>query len=86
MNKATTKESPKSRMATEPVPVAPEGALTGVPHGTLAATADHPEVSTARMADSPPAAPPQPAVAPPGHRYRKWLLLAGIAAALVVGG
>jgi membrane fusion protein (multidrug efflux system) len=54
-----------------------------------ATTADPPpaEAPATPTNGSPPATLPQPPVAaPPVHRFRKWLLLAGIAVALGIGG
>jgi membrane fusion protein, multidrug efflux system len=90
METAATKGSERSRVSPGATPAPPDGALNRVPDGTSAATADsppHPEAPATPKDGSPRLTQPQPPVAtPPVHRYRKWLLLAGTVAALVVGG
>src|SRR5262249_39335745 len=81
-----SKNSQNSPEATGATSAPPEGAHTRAP----AAPADpspHPEAPAAPTDGALHVTPPQPPVAtPPGHRLRKWLLWAGVVAALGVGG
>ncbi len=61
----------------------PAGAADSPPHADAPVT---PKVGSLNAAVPQPPVSKPPASAPPVHRYRKWLLLAGIAAALAVGG
>ena len=89
MNTIANKDSQDSHVSTGSTSAPPDEALPRVPNGTSAATADpppHPSAPVARAEGSLPVTQPQlPITTPPVHRYRKWLLLAGTAAALAVG-
>ena len=97
MNTIGNKDRQDSEVSTKATAAPPDKALARVPSGTSAATADPPAHPNAPAAptdgvkgDSPILAETKigtvPVSAPPVHRYKKWLLLAGISAALVVGG
>ena len=90
MKTIANKDSQDSHVSTGATPAPPDEALTRVPNGTSAATADpppHPDAPATPTDGSPHVTQPQPPVStPPVHRYRKWLLLAGTVAALAVGG
>ncbi len=90
MKTAASNDSRNGHDSTGAVPAPPDAGLTRTPDGASAATADappHPEARATPTDGSPGVAPPQPPVAtPPTHRWRKWLLLAGAAAGLVVAG
>ena len=90
MNTIASKDSQDSHVSTGATPAPADKVLTRVPSGTSAATADpppHPDAPATPTDGSLPVTQPQPPVsAPPVHRYRKWLLLAGTVAALAVGG
>ena len=90
MKTIASKDSQDSHVSTGATPAPPDEALTRVPNGTSAATADpppHPDAPATPTDGSLPVTQPQPPVStPPVHRYRKWLLLAGTVAALAVGG
>jgi membrane fusion protein (multidrug efflux system) len=68
--------------------VSPDARLRGVPEDTSATTADPSAQAPATPLDGALGVtqPQPPTTTPPGHRYRKWLLLAGTLTALVVGG
>jgi len=87
MNTIAEKNSQDSHASTGATLAPADKALTRVPSGTSAATADpspHPDAPATPPASSPHVTQPQPPVTtPPAHRYRKWLLLAGTVAALV---
>jgi membrane fusion protein (multidrug efflux system) len=76
MKTVASNHSHNAHEATGGPPAPPEGDLPRAP----AATADPPRHPEA------PAAPTDGAPTPPVHRFRKWLLLAGTVAGLVVGG
>jgi membrane fusion protein (multidrug efflux system) len=89
MKTAASKDPQNSHVSTGATPAPPDEVRTRGPDGTPAGTADPPPAPEA------PATPvdgslrvtqPQPPVATPAHRSRKWLLWPGTAAALVVGG
>ena len=90
MNTVASKDFHDSHVATNVASSAPGEAVTLVPKGASATTADtppHPGEAATPADDSLRVSQPQPPVStPPAHRYRKWLLLAGVVAALVVGG
>ena len=89
MNTIANKDSQDSHVSTGATPAPPDEALTRVPNGTSAATADpppHPDAPATAAEGSLPVTQPQPPITTPHvHRYRKWLLLAGTVAALAVG-
>ena len=89
MKTIARKDNQDSHVSTGATPAPPDKVLTQVPNGT-AATADppsHPDAPAVPTDGSLPVTQPQPPITtPPVHRYRKWLLLAGILAALAVGG
>ncbi len=84
------KDTQDAHVSTAATPAPPDKVLTRVPDGTSAAAADpasHPDATAAPTDGSLSVTQRQPPVsAPPGYRYRKWLLWAGSVAALVVGG
>ncbi len=86
MNTVANKNSQEAHEASGAEPAPPEGVHTRAP----AAPADppqHPEAPASPTDGAPRVTPPQPPVAtPPRHRLRKWLLWAGVVAALGVGG
>ena len=90
MTTVANKDSKDSHGSTGATPAPPDKVLTPVPNGTSATTADpppHPDAPPAPPDGSHPVTQPQPPVTtPPVHRYRKWLLLAGVVAALAAGG
>ena len=90
MNTIDDKQSQDSHVSPGAAPAPAGEAVTRVPNGTPAATADpspHLDAPTTPIEGPLHVAQPQPPVStPPAHRYRKWLLLAGVVAALVVGG
>jgi membrane fusion protein (multidrug efflux system) len=90
MNAAASKDPQNSHVPTGATPALLDETVAKVANGTSAATADpppHPDAPTTLTDGSPPVTQPQPPVTTPlVHRYRKWLLWAGAAAALVVGG
>ena len=85
MKTVVSKNSQNPQVSTGATPASPDAGFTRAPEDT---TAD----PSAKAPATPPdgargVTQPQPTVAtPPEHRYRKWLLLAGTVAALVVGG
>ena len=89
MKSIASKDFQDSNVSTGATPAPADEALTRVPNGTSASTADpppHPDAPATPPASSPHVTQPQPPVStPPAHRYRKWLLLAGTVAALAVG-
>ena len=90
MNAIDAKNSHTSDLSTQATPADAQAVATRAPGGTSASTAEppsHAEAPAAPKDKLPGATPsPPPPAAPPAHRYRKWLLLAGAAAGLVVGG
>ena len=90
MKSIASKDLQDSNVSTGATSVPPGEVVTGVPNGTSAAAADpppHPDASVTPPASSLPVNQPQPPItAPPAHRYRKWLLLAGTVAGLAAGG
>src|SRR6516164_8267082 len=85
MKTVVSKNSQNPQVSTGATPASPDAGLTRAPEDTTAnpsAKAPATPLDGARGVTQ-----PQPTVATsPGHRYRKWLLLAGTVAALVVGG
>src|SRR5262249_11201643 len=83
-----SKNSQNSRVAPGATVASPDAGGTRAPEDTSASTADPSVRAPATPLDGAlGVTQPQPPVATlPGHRYRKWLLLAGTVAALVVGG
>ncbi len=73
METIDNEHSQDSQVSTGATPAPADKVLKRAPNSTSAATAD------------PPPHPGTPAT-PPVHRYRKWLLLAAVVAALAVGG
>ncbi len=90
MNTIANKTSHDSQVSTEATPAPPGEAVTRVPTGASATTADtppHPDASVTPTDGPLHGTQQQPPVsAPPVHRYRKWLLLAGTVTAMAVGG
>ena len=97
MNTISEKNSQDFHVSTGAALAPADKVLTRVPSGTSAAR--HPAAPATADPPSQPGTPatptdgsfpvtqPQPPVsAPPVHRYRKWLLLAGTVASLAVGG
>jgi membrane fusion protein (multidrug efflux system) len=86
----TAIDAPVNRIDQESVVNSKNAPTSGVSAQATPAAADTlspPEAPATPKDGVPGLTPPQPPVAtPPGHRYRKWLLGAGIVAALVVGG
>ena len=90
MNSGASKDSQNPHVSTGATPAPPEEVLERGPNSTSPATADPPPHLDA---PAPPkdgslsvTKPQSPVTTPPGHRFRKWLLSAGIAVALAVGG
>src|SRR6516162_7944821 len=88
MKTVASKNSQNSHVATGATVASPDAGLTRAPVDTSATTADPSAKAPATPLDGALGlTQPQPPVATlPGHRHRKWLLLAGTVAALVVGG
>jgi membrane fusion protein (multidrug efflux system) len=84
MKTVVSKNSQNPQVSIGSTPASPDAYLTRAPEDT---TADPPAKAPAAPPDGTRGVtqPQPPAAAPPGHRYRKWLLLAGTVAALVVG-
>lgn len=86
----TGKNSEDPHVSTGATTAAPDKVLSRVPNGTSVGTDDppsHPGAPAAPAEGSHPGAQPQPPVRTlPVHRYRKWLLLAGTAAVLIMVG
>ena len=90
MKTTASKDFQDSHVPAGATPAPADKALAPAPTGTSAATADQPPHSAAPTAPADGSlhvSQPEPPVStPPVHRYRKWFLLAGIAAALGVAG
>ena len=85
MKTVAIKNSQNSHVATGAAVASPDAGLTRAPENTTGDPSAKAPATPLNGAGG--VTEPQPPVAtPPGHRYRKWLLLAGTVAALVVGG
>jgi membrane fusion protein, multidrug efflux system len=80
MSTVTGKESKNASGVDGVTAVVAGGALAEMPQGKPVQAPAEPRESSSSVA------PPQSPAAAPAHRYRKWLLRAGILAALAVGG
>ena len=90
MKTTASKDSQDPHVPIGVTPAPADKALAQASTGTSAATADPPPHSAAPTAPADGSlhvSQPEPSVStPPVHRYRKWLLLIGVVAALAVGG
>lgn len=83
------KSTQDSNVSTGATPAPPDKVLAAVPNGTdvKANPPAHPDASATVTDVSHSVTQPEPPIMTPRvHRYRRWLLLAGIVAALAIGG
>src|SRR6516164_8454262 len=86
MKNTAIKDSQNPHGSTGATPAPPDEMVAQVP-AAMGDPSPPPEAPATPKEDALRVTQPQPPVAtPPVHRYRKWLLLGGIVAALVVGG